>query len=182
MARTLSGHRAIRPLDFRLKHREIPGRGIRLKTHRAALPLFLRLGVLLDGVIPLRDFDTWSYNYRKPRSSEFGSTYSDHAGWAIDVWTTRQGRVGFPGTLTKRQAKMISTRLKRFRTDDGRYVFGWGVSDKIPGVDYPHTYHRINDPMHFFIRPGITPRDLRAVRRKLGIALDGTITDWTPKA
>ena len=55
------------------------------------------------------------------------------------------------------------------------YVFGWGVSDKIKGVDYPHTYHRINDPMHFFIRPGITPSDLRAVRKALGIQRDGTI-------
>lgn len=175
MGRTVSGHPAVPVYDPRLRERLLPGRRIRLKAHYAALPLFLRLAVLLDGVIPLREYDTSSYNYRKPRSTPNGNQYSDHAGWAIDVWTTRQGRVGFPATITTRQAAMVSTRLKRFRTDDGRYVFGWGVSDKVPGVDYPHTYHQINDPMHFFVRPGITPRDLRAVRRKLGIEVDGSI-------
>jgi hypothetical protein len=175
MGETLSGHDAIRATDPRLRTHFVPGRPIKFKMHYAALPLFLRLGVLLDGVIALRTYDTYSYAYRKPRTDEFGAKYSDHAGWAIDVWTSRQGRVGFPGTLTKRQAEMISQRLKQFITDDGRYVFGWGVSDKIPGVDYPDTYHRINDPMHFFINPGIRVKDLKLVRASLNIALDGTV-------
>ena len=175
MSKTISGHEAIRPVDLRLRTRLVPGRPIKFRTHYLALPLFLRLGVLLDGVIELRTYDTWSYAYRKPRTDEFGAQYSDHAGWAIDVWTSRQGRVGFPGTMTKRQAAIISQRLKQFVTTDGRYVFGWGVSDKVPGVEYPDTYHRINDPMHFFINPEIQMKDLKQVRASLNIALDGTV-------
>ena len=153
----------------------MPGRPITLRAHRAALPLFLRLAVLLDQVIPLRPEDTWSYCHRKPRPNADSVLYSDHAGWAIDVWTTRQGAAGFPGSLTKTQATKISRHLKKFRTPDGRYVFGWGVSDKIAGVTFPHTYHALNDPMHFFVRPGIKVADLHATRKAMNIKSNGML-------
>ena len=177
MARTISGHYAHPPHSLKLRTRQVPGRPITLRAHRAALPLFLRLAVLLDQVIQLRPDDTWSYCYRKPCSSPTGALFSDHAGWAIDVWTTRQGKVGFPGTLTKTQATKISRHLKKFHTPDGRYVFGWGVSDKIAGVTYPHTYHNINDPMHFFIRRGIKVADLHATRQAMNLKWNGTVAE-----
>ena len=175
MAKTISDHYAHPPFSPKLRTRQVPGRPITLRAHRAALPLFLRLSVLLDQVIPLRPEDTWSYCFRKPRPNADSVLYSDHAGWAIDAWTTRQGAAGFPGSLTKTQATKISRHLKKFQTPDGRYIFGWGVSDKIAGVTYPHTYHALNDPMHFFIRPGIKVADLHATRKAMNIAWNGMV-------
>jgi hypothetical protein len=76
--------------------------------------------------------------------------------------------------LTRRYSSRISAILRTFATPSGELVFGWGASDRTPGVDYPHTYHRLSDPMHFFIRPGITVSDLRAVRKHMGINANGT--------
>ena len=68
------------------------------------------------------------------------------------------------------------------RTADGRLVFGWGICKDSPGVDYPITYskHASNDPMHFFIAPGITTKDAAAVIKAMRIATDGTIKPARP--
>lgn len=175
MAKTLSGHPALLPFDPRLRTRGVPGRPIRLRAHRAALPLMLRLSVLLDQVIPLHAADSGSYAYRKPRTDPAGSRLSDHAGWAVEHWSTREGRQGFPTSMTASQAARISAILRRFATPDGRLVLGWGASDRSPGVDYPITYHRLSDPMHVHVAPGITVADLRAVAAAMRIRPDGTI-------
>jgi hypothetical protein len=138
----------------------VPGRPIWFKTHRAYLPLFLRLGVLLDQVEPLKVGDTWSYAYRAPRLS--GQGVSDHAGYAIDVWTTRSGAQGRRPTAAFK-AKVMKV-LDQFVTSDGRQVFGWG------GL-----YKNVPDAMHFFVNPGISPKDAAAVAKSLKVASDGTI-------
>ena len=175
MPRTLSGHLAItstrNPL---LAARKVPGRPITLRTHRAYLPLFLRLAVLLDQVEPLQTRNTWSFNYRPAR---LGKGVSDHSGYAIDCWSDG---IGANTTIANnrmpaKQAAEISKLLKQFRTKDGRLIFGWGVSDQVKGVDYPLTYHRLNDPMHIYIASGITPTDALLARRRLGIKPDGTV-------
>jgi hypothetical protein len=80
------------------------------------------------------------------------------------------------------QAAKISAILKTFKTADGRLVFGWGVCKDSPGVDYPIVYnkHASNDPMHFFIAPGITTKDAAAVIKSMRIASDGTIKPARP--
>ncbi len=177
MPRTLSGHDAITsPTDRRLAVAKVPGRPVSLRVARPYLPLFLRLAVLLDQVIQLRTMDTWSYAYRAPR---MGSGVSDHAGYAIDCWSAREGAATWPTRMSREQAERIAAVLSQFRTADGRYVFGWGASRTAPGVAAYKgpTYSRAatNDPMHFFIAPGITPADALAVRRAMGIRPDGTI-------
>ncbi len=149
-----------------------------VRAHYAALPLFLRLSVLLDKVVELRKYDSGSYNYRKPRSNPDGPLYSDHAGWAIDHWSARNGIANvWPARLTPNQAKRISAILRTFATPSGELVFGWGASDRTPGVDYPHTYHRLSDPMHFFIRPGITVPMLKATSASMQVQPDGTVRE-----
>lgn len=175
MPKTLSGHQAItsarNPL---LATRKVPGRPVSLRTHRAYLPLFLRLAVLLDQVEPLKVGSTWSFNYRTAR---LGDGISDHAGYAIDCWSDG---IGANTTIANNRmpaakAAKISEILKGFRTKDGRLIFGWGVSDQVKGVDYPLTYHRANDPMHFHAAYGVSPTDALFARRRMGIKPDGTI-------
>lgn len=173
MAKTVSGHTALRSIDPRLAKRYVPGRPIWFRTHRAYLPLFLRLGVLLDQVEQLKARNTWSFNYRAPRMANAG--VSDHAGYAIDCWSDGIGAHTWPSRMPADKAAKISEILKGFRTKDGRLIFGWGVSDQVKGVDYPLTYHRANDPMHFHIAAGVTPTDALLARRRLGIKADGTV-------
>ena len=176
MARTISGHPAHRSRSPWLATRYVPGRPIWLRTDRRALPLFLRLCVLLDQVEPLKLRNTWSYNYRP--NAIGGGGISDHAGWAIDCWSDGIGRRGWPPAMTAKQATAISDVLERFKTADGRHVFGWGAVASAPGVTYTgptYSRHSSSDPMHFFVAPGITPRDLAEVRKAMRIMSDGTV-------
>lgn len=175
MARTISGHTALRSIDPRLAKRFVPGRPVWFRTHRAYLPLFLRLGVLLDQVEQLRIRNTWSYNYREPR---MGSGVSDHAGYAIDCWSDGIGSHTWPTKMPADKAAAISAILEKFKTADGRHVFGWGACNKGPGVIYTGpTYNgtTANDPMHFYIAPGISTKDAAAVCKAMRIASDGTV-------
>lgn len=175
--RTISGHAAITSSSSPLlKKGWVPGRPIWIKTHRAYLPLFLRLMVLLDGVEQLRQRNTWSYNYREPR---MGSGVSDHAGYAIDCWSDGIGMHTWPSRMPQKQAREIAFILERFRTADGRHIFGWGASRQAPGVAaYTgplYTKTSSNDPMHFYIAPGVSVWDAWRARRKMAIKPDGRI-------
>jgi len=101
--KTVSGHEAVTswgsPL---LRAARIPGLKISLRTRRAYLPLFLALAVDLNKIIPLSVKDTWSFNYRKPRMS---GSVSDHAGYAIDCWSAREGAHTWPSRMKKAQAE-----------------------------------------------------------------------------
>lgn len=175
MAKTISGHLAITNLmaPVYLRSAKVPGRGVSLRTRKAYLPLFLRLAVYLDQIHQLSTNDTWSYAYRAPR---MGSGISDHAGYAIDCWSSTIGANTWPSKMPGLDAAKISEVLKKFRTKDGKYVFGWGISANNPGVNYPITYHgTTNDPMHFFIAPGITVADANEVIARMKILPNGTI-------
>ena len=175
MSKTISGHRAITSSSSPLLVKAwVPGRPIWIRVHRAYAPLFLRLMVLLDGVEPLTMRNTWSYNYREPR---MGSGVSDHAGYAIDCWSDGIGMHTWPSRMPAAKAAQISRILDNFRTVDGRLIFGWGVCKDSPGVDYPIVYqrHESNDPMHFYIAPGVSTVDAIRAIRKLRIRKDGTI-------
>jgi hypothetical protein len=177
MAKTISGHTAIKySLDPRIRKAWVPGRPIWIRVARPYTPLFLRLMVLLDQVEQLEMRNTWSFNYRAPRMGG-SSEVSDHAGYAIDCWSDGIGAHTWPSKMPKDKAAKISEILKTFRTSDGRYIFGWGASKKSAGVDYPITYRltKSNDPMHFYIAPGITAKDSAAVIREMGIKPNGTI-------
>ena len=72
---------------------------------------------------------------------------SDHCGWAVDHWTSREGQANvWPARLTETQAEPISRILDHFTTPTGELIFGWGASNRTPGVNYPHTYHEVSDP------------------------------------
>jgi hypothetical protein len=74
-------------------------------------------------------------------------------------------------------AKKISRILEDYRTRDGRHVFLWGASSQAPGVAYSGPTHKTqkgNDTMHFAVARGISTKDLLAVRKEMGIRLDGT--------
>jgi hypothetical protein len=175
LPKTISGHAVIRTsADPRLTKRYVPGRPIWIRVRRPYAPLFLRLAVLLDQVEPLKVSNTWSFNYRPAR---LGEGTSDHCGYAIDCWSDGIGMQTWPSRMPKTKAAAISKLLKQFTTADGRYVFGWGITEISPGVDYPITYRQAknNDPMHFFIAPGITGKDAAEVAKRLRIASDGTV-------
>lgn len=177
MTKTISGHDAIRTsLSPYLRKCTVPGRPIWIKVHKDYAPLFLRLMVLLDQVEKLQQRNTWSYNYRAPRMGT-AAQVSDHAGYAIDCWSDGIGTHTWPSRMPAADAKKISAILKGFKTKDGRLVFGWGACADAPGVAYPITYskHASNDPMHFYIAPGITTADAAAVIKALGIRKDGTV-------
>jgi hypothetical protein len=176
MSKTVSGHQAIKswgsPL---LAARRIPGLKISLRTRKAALPLFLHLAARLnDEVQPLSSRDTWSFNYRPIR---MGAAVSDHAGYAIDCWSSTIGRHTWPSKMSAKKARQIGRILEDYRTPDGRYIFLWGASSQAPGVDYKGPTHRTqkgNDPMHFAIARGISVRDLMKTRRAMKLKLNGT--------
>lgn len=160
MPTTLSGHDAIRFQGSPyLRKAYVPGRPIWIRVHRAYAPLFLRLLVLLDQIEQLRPTDTWSYNYRKARMA---NGVSDHAGYAVDIWTTRDGAAG--KRPSKELAAQVEAILAKFTTPNGRQIFGWGGR-----------YTNTPDVMHFFINPTITPKDAAEVAQRLGIRPDGTI-------
>ena len=177
MSNTVSGHPAIKswgsPL---LAARRIPGTKISLRTRRSALPLFLHLAARLNTEArPLNPRDTWSFNYRPIRMGQ--SAVSDHAGYAIDCWSSSVGAHTWPSRMPARLARKIGRILEDYRTPDGRYIFLWGASSQAPGVDYKGPTHRTqkgNDPMHFAIAPGITNADLMRTRKAMGLRLDGT--------
>lgn len=160
MPQTLSGHRAVLFQGSpQLRRAYVPGRPVWIRVHRAYAPLFLRLCVLLDQVEQLKPTDTWSYAYRKARMA---NQTSDHAGYAIDVWTTRSGAQGKrPSPELRDQVERI---LATFTTANGRRIFGWGG-----------TYQNTPDAMHFYVNPTITPKDAQEVQDRLGIRADGTV-------
>lgn len=176
MSKTVSGHAAIKSWSSPLlAARKIPGLGITLRTRKAALPLFLHLAARLnDEIQPLSSRDTWSFNYRPIR---MGAAVSDHAGYAIDCWSSTIGRHTWPSKMSAKKARQISRILEDYRTPDGRYIFLWGASSQAPGVDYKGPTHRTqkgNDPMHFAVARGISVRDLMKTRRAMGLRLNGT--------
>lgn len=177
MTNTISGHEAIKTsLSPYLRKCTVPGRPIWIKVHKDYAPLFLRLMTLLDQVEKLTQRNTWSYNYRAPRMGT-ATQVSDHAGYAIDCWSDGIGTHTWPSKMPAADAKKISALLKGFKTPSGELVFGWGICKDSPGVDYPIVYnnHASNDPMHFYIAPGISTTDAAAVIKALGIRKDGTI-------
>lgn len=178
MSKTVSGHDAIKswgsPL---LRAARIPGTKISIRTRRSCLPLFLHLAARLDqDVRQLSNRDTWSFNYRPIRMGQ--RAVSDHAGYAIDCWSSNIGAHTWPSRMPARLATKISRILEDYRTPDGRFVFLWGASSQAPGVNYAGPTHRTqkgNDPMHFAIAPGITTRDLIQTRRAMRLRLNGTV-------
>lgn len=177
MPNTISGHAAITTASSPFAKRAfVPGRPVWIITHRAALPLFLRLLVLLDQVEPLKLSNTWSFNYRAPR---MGSGVSDHAGWAVDCWSNGIGTHTWPSRMPAAKASQIARILDNFRTVDGRHIFGWGICkcehQPVPYDGPTYTKHESNDPMHFFIAPGVGVWDLWRAARKMRIRPDGTV-------
>lgn len=178
MSKTVSGHQAIKswgsPL---LAAQRIPGLKISLRTRKACLPLFLNLaGRLNEEVEPLSPKDTWSFNYRPIRMGQ--SAVSDHAGYAIDCWSSTIGAHRWPSKMPAKKARQISRILEDYKTPDGRYIFLWGASSQAPGVNYSGPTHRTqrgNDPMHFAIARGITIRDLMRTRRAMKLRKNGTV-------
>ena len=178
MTKTVSGHQAIKSWSSSLlAARRVPGTNISLRTRRACLPLFLHLAARLnDEVKPLSKRNTWSFNYRPIRMGQ--SAVSDHAGYAIDCWSDDIGAHRWPSKMPATKARKIGRILESYKTPEGKYIFGWGASSLAPGVDYKGVTHRTkagNDPMHFFIAPGVTVRDLMRTRRAMGLRLNGTV-------
>jgi hypothetical protein len=166
---TVSGHPAAEDYDDpRLAAGTIPGTDIKITTMAGCLPLFLHLMARLNlEVWPLSWRDTWSIGIRKAR---MGSSTSDHAGWATDSWADGIGAHTWPPRMSMTQAARMHTVVHTYRTADGRRIFGWGAHSSLGG-DYTKTAS--NDPMHVFVRPGITEADLVACAKRMGIGPDG---------
>ena len=178
MSKTISGHLAIKDWGSALlRSARVPIKSakITLRTRKACLPLFLNVAQQLHRrVHPLSPRDTWSFNYRKPA---MGSGISDHSGYAIDCWSSSIGAHTWPSRMSREQARNMAKVLSEYRTKDGRYVFGWGISSQAPGGDIYRgpTYNSktANDPMHVYIARGITMRDVMKVRRRMKIKRNG---------
>jgi hypothetical protein len=91
MTTTVSGHPAIKSWSSpMLAARPIPGTRINIRTRKSCLPLFLHLAARLNKEVRrLNPRDTWSYNFRPIRMGQ--SAVSDHAGYAIDLWSSTTG-------------------------------------------------------------------------------------------
>lgn len=179
MARTISGHQLLVAGSPDLKTLVVPGvpGNIKLTAHRDAVPLFCDVAKLANSIYPVLKADTWSYAVRPPRLT--GRGYSDHGGWAVDIWSSRIGTMipAFRCTMTPEQAHAFSLVLEKYRTPDGAHVFGWGVYAGLGGVVYTGpTYHQpsSNDPCHVHVAAGVTVADLQWCRKRLGIAADGS--------
>lgn len=173
MVATVSGHPAAESYsDPRLASGTVPGtKGIRLTTMKAALPLFLDVARRANRkVAPLSARDTWSIGIRPPRAGSHSQT-SDHAGWACDFWAAGIGAHTWPPRMNAKQARVMRRIVHSYKTRDGRRVFGWGAHESLGG-DYTQTVN--NDPMHVFVRPGITANDLAEVQRRMSIRDNGT--------
>lgn len=170
MTLTISGHPAATSYEDRhLRTGVVPGtNGIKLTTWAAALPLFLHCAKRLNRKVkPLSARNTWSIGIRQARMA---SGESDHAGWAIDLWSDDIGAHTWPPRMSAAQAKVVLRIVSSYRTKDGRRIFGWGAHASLGG-DYQHTAS--NDPMHIYVRPGITVADLRECRKRMGIRTNG---------
>ena len=179
MPKTISGHNVIRSSASPwLRKAFLPGRPkIWIRVRRLDMPLFLRLLVLLDQVIPLTMRNTWSYYYRSPRMGSKRSV-SDHAGYAVDGWSDKQGAHTWPSRMSKAEALEISAILEKFKTPDGRHIFGWGACRLAPGVIYTgptYSKRESHDPMHFYRAPGITDKDVKACIKRMRINPNGTV-------
>ena len=172
MGTTISGHPAANDYDDpRLDTGEVPGNaeGVKLTVFKGCLPLFLHCAARLDREVePLRKRDTWSIGVRQAR---MGSTTSDHAGWAMDCWADGIGAHTWPPRMSQAKAAKMLAVVSSYRTPDGRRIFGWGAHESLGG-DYRK--QASNDPMHVFVRPGITEADVAACAKRLGIKADGT--------
>lgn len=172
MTTTMSGHPAANDYDDkRLATGVVPGTdGIKLTVFKGCLPLFLHCAARLNAeVAKLRKHDTWSIGIRQAR---MGDKTSDHAGWAIDAWADGIGAHTWPPKMSAAQAERMLAVVSSYRTADGRRVFGWGAHSSLGG-DYQK--HASNDPMHVYIRPGVTEADVAAVAKRMGIGSDGVV-------
>ena len=173
MGTTISGHPAANDYDdARLATGVVPGTdGIKLTVFRGCLPLFLHCAARLSAeVAPLRKHDTWSIGIRDARMA---SGISDHAGWAIDCWADGIGAHTWPPKMSAEQARKMLAIVSSYKTAGGRRIFGWGAHDSLGG-----DYHKqaSNDPMHVYVRSGITEADVADAAKRLGIGPDGKPT------
>lgn len=173
MGTTISGHPAANDYDdARLATGVVPGNaeGVKLTVMRGCLPLFLHCAARLDREVePLRKRDTWSIGIRDARMA---SGISDHAGWACDFWADGIGAHTWPPRMSAEKARKMLTIVASYKTPDGRRIFGWGAHESLGG-DYRKTAS--NDPMHVFVRSGITEADVAACAKRLRIRVDGTV-------
>ena len=180
MTVSLSGHAVLdNPAwgDSRLASAVIPGlKDVKLTLRREALPLFLHLAATMSKHIKTCERrDTWSYGYRKARAA---NAYSDHAaGMAIDLWSDSIGAQRWPTTMTRAQAAHVITILNNYRTSKGARIFGWGARRELGG-----DYGRMNDSMHFYVRPGVSLTDMKWSQARLGIGDDGWAVKAKPRA
>lgn len=163
MNRSINGWAAIESRsDERLKTLAIPGTKVKLTMHEDVVALFCALAAdYHKEVAPLRAGECGGYAYRKARMAD---AYSDHSsGTAVDLNWNHEGSMGPNGgmkKMTPEQIKACAKIKKRYQ------IVIWG-GDKARGGDYgkPENW----DPMHFALKPGTSPADVRKVLDDLKI-------------
>ena len=152
-----------------LKTELIPGTTMRLTMHKTVLPLFLALAHDYKNLVhALRVGECGAYSYRQAKAA---AAWSDHAsGTAVDLNWNHEGAAGPHGGMATMTPAQITAcaHLKTFY----RIVI-WG-GDKARGGDYGNPAYW--DPMHYAIRPGITPAQAAATIKALKIAPNGVRT------
>jgi hypothetical protein len=146
----------------------VPGTKRRLTLERTCSPLFLALAHDWDAWINPIDSgpaDDWGYAYRKARLSDH---WSNHAsGTCIDVnsnWQTGEGAQRPKNRVFWYTDHMVHTM------DVMRNLYG-------PVADWGGDWHGSNwDPMHWEIRPRVTPLQVRTRIKQLGITHGGVRT------
>lgn len=176
MARTVSGHTPLHPSSPNLATGIVPGTSRKITAAAWALPVlldFLRrwnadpdlgggrfpLNKLGPKGRPIGPVD--SYAYRQARAA---ASYSDHAGYAIDVRYDIL-KADNRRHMTPRETKAVHALLAGYGG-----ALAWGGD-----------YERLIDEMHIYVAPGETARSFAALRLKLGINSDGTRTVRKPK-
>lgn len=163
MATTIHGWPVIEQRnDPRLKNFRVPGTSRSLLLREDLGPYLIAfVADYHKAIAPIDNgtYDDWAWcEYRKGRAS---SKVSDHcAGLAVDINATREGSQG-GASLTWwkspiRRAKLAALR-KRYK------LLEWGG-------DYSAANR---DPMHWTIKYGVTPAQIKAEMKRLGISAGG---------
>lgn len=159
---SICGWLVLSPGSRKLATGLVPGVDRKLVARVEALPMFLALAVDYNRwVAPLEGgvFDDWSYCYRKSRIAN--SAWSDHSsGAAVDFNSAHEGSQNLRNKEFFAQPDKVKaiSRLKRIYP-----LLIWGG-------DYRDAFY---DPMHWAIKPGVSPAQVAALVLKLGISQAG---------
>lgn len=164
MALTIHGWPVLKDWsDQRLRQFKIPGTTRNMTLRGDVGPYLVAFASEYHKLIAPLDkgtFDDWSYTV--PRLGRASSSISDHSGGvAIDLNATKEGAQS-QSNVTWWKHPVRAARLARLRRK--YHLLEWGGS-----------YTKFYDPMHWTFKYGVSPTQVKAEMKRLGIDKNGRI-------